>query len=103
MRLLTNAAILAMILCMAAPVHGFRADSDERPILPWDLVIQKEKPEIPIAKVMFDSSHSFDALHYSIHMTYPFNSGTFSAYCEMMGRYPMRIISARSNLTWCIL
>ncbi|NLI16502.1 MAG: T9SS type A sorting domain-containing protein [candidate division Zixibacteria bacterium] len=93
MRLLTNAAILAMIFVMAAPVHGFRADTDERPILPWDLVIQKEKPELPIAKVMFDSSHSFDALHYSIHMTYPFNSGTFSAYCEM------RAVSNENNLS----
>lgn len=92
MNYIIRAAILMMALAFAIPTYGFYWDSDEKPILPWDMVIQKEKPEIPMTKVAFDSSHSFDAINYTIEITFPFHDGDYS------GRMRLLAVSKQTNL-----
>jgi aminopeptidase N len=81
------------LVAISANVFACELIGDEKPILPWSMVINQEKPETPSAKVAFDSTHSFDVLRYSLGINYPFNYGYFE------GVNVITAVAKENNLT----
>jgi aminopeptidase N len=68
---------------LSVNIYARELAGDDQPILPWSFVLNSEKPEIPMARALFDSTHSFNALHYTVSLTFPFTNNDFAGVVKL--------------------
>ena len=85
--------IFIVLLSFAVtPLLAFEPVGQRGHLTPWNFALKEVKPANDLARVLFDSSHSFDAIHYDVSIDVPFVTNAFS------GRVRLHGISNEANL-----
>ncbi len=87
------AAVVSVLFLFWGDVWGCVGSGCTGGIDPWQFVLRPEKPEWLAPRVMFDSAHAFDAVHYDIYMDVPYLSGNFAGFVRLTA------VSNQANLS----